>query len=119
MKCKPSPARCRKHTATEQQPLCRKCRLVQRRTLRLGRIVKPVPPHQVQPALAVSDAVQAAFMAGWKGLPERSKHLLNADMAAGNQGEEAALTDLARLLMDCAGVLFKRALTARHNRLRE
>lgn len=116
MKCKPSPARCRKHAATRPQPVCRKCRLVQRRYLRLGRVVKPGPTLL---PVEVTEAVHTTLVAIWEVLPERSKRTLSVNIAAGRQGEEAALTDLARLLMDCAGMLFKRALTARHNRLRE
>lgn len=119
MKRKPSAARCRKHAGTAPQPVCRKCRLVQHRYLRMGRIAKPASMQSSAPPLALSNAVQAALANSWEALPERSKRALSASIASGRQGEEAALTDLARLLMDCAGVLFKRALTARHNRLRE
>lgn len=119
MNRKPSAARCRKHAGTVPHPVCRKCRLVQRRYLRMGCIAKKVSTQPSAPPLALSNAVQAALEDSWEVLPEHSKRALIANIASGRQGQEAALTDMARLLMNCAGVLFKQALTARHNRFRE
>jgi hypothetical protein len=67
--------------------------------------------------LQVVSAMYAYLMTSWEELPHENKRALGFDFVEGSEGEEVALTHLARLFMDYADLSFRRALVARRRRL--
>lgn len=67
--------------------------------------------------LQVVSSMYAYLMTSWEELPDENKRALGFDFVEGSEGEEVALTHLAKLFMDYADLSFRRALMARRRRL--
>ncbi|MBD8492367.1 hypothetical protein [Pseudomonas syringae] len=113
------PANCRPQALPPLQVLCRKCRLIQHRRLPAKRLATGAGENDSYNRQSVTNALLAGVMLSWEALPERNRRALNIDLATMKKGDDAALTDLARLLVECADVLFKQALAIRNKRLAE
>lgn len=116
---KPPPTNRHKRPLAPLKTLCRKCRLIQRRRLPHSRLINSAQTHEAQDKQFMANALYAGVIRSWEALSERNRRTQAIDLAAVNKGDEVALGDLARLLMECADALFKQALTASHQRLGE
>ncbi|MFK7700828.1 hypothetical protein [Pseudomonas caspiana] len=67
--------------------------------------------------LQIVSAIYAYLMTSWEELPDQHKRTLGFDFIVGSEGEDAALSHLARLFMAYADLSFRRALVARRRRL--
>ncbi|WP_010211362.1 hypothetical protein, partial [Pseudomonas syringae group genomosp. 3] len=103
-----------KRNALLAQPICKKCRALQRRHTRT-RIA--VEQSDSPTKLQIVSAMYAYLMTSWEELPDQNKRALGFDSVVGGEEEEAALNRLAGLFMEYADVSLRRALDARRRRL--
>ncbi|WP_259645006.1 hypothetical protein [Pseudomonas cichorii] len=74
-------------------------------------------PKPSSTQLQIVSAMYAYLMTSWEELPDKNKHALGFDFVVGSEGEEKALSHMARLFLDYADLSFRRALIARRRRL--